>query len=125
MSKRFGLGVIALLVAAAILVQPLAVYAQNYNPDEDLPKPTGLEKSLTKLGRGLSNIMFGWAELPLTFDRKMKEGKPFTYLVGVVPVLGTARAFMRTGTGFFEVVSFPFTDKSVNYEAVLEPEYIF
>jgi len=25
----------------------------------------------------------------------------------------------------FESVSFPFTDKSVNYEAVLEPEYIF
>jgi putative exosortase-associated protein (TIGR04073 family) len=90
-----------------------------------LPKPTGFEKSLTKLGRGLSNIMFGWAELPMTFDRKLKEGKPFAYLFGVVPVLGTARAFMRTGTGFYEVVSFPFTDKSVNYEAVLEPDYIF
>lgn len=116
---------VALLLAATILVQPLAVYAQNYNPDEDLPKPTGFEKSLTKLGRGLSNIMFGWAELPMTFDRKLKEGKPFAYLFGVVPVLGTARAFMRTGTGFYEVVSFPFTDKSVNYEAVLEPDYIF
>jgi putative exosortase-associated protein (TIGR04073 family) len=125
MSKQRGVGLVALLLAATILVQPLAVYAQNYNPDEDLPKPTGLEKSLTKLGRGLSNIMFGWAELPMTFDRKLKEGKPFAYLFGVVPVLGTARAFMRTGTGFYEVVSFPFTDKSVNYEAVLEPDYIF
>jgi len=125
MSKQRGVGLVALLLAAAILVQPLAGYAQNYNPDEDLPKPTGLEKSLTKLGRGLSNIMFGWAELPMTFDRKLKEGKPFAYLFGVVPVLGTARAFMRTGTGFYEVVSFPFTDKAVNYEAVLEPDYIF
>jgi putative exosortase-associated protein (TIGR04073 family) len=125
MSKQRGVGLVALLLAATILVQPLAVYAQNYNPDEDLPKPTGFEKSLTKLGRGLSNIMFGWAELPMTFDRKLKEGKPFAYLFGVVPVLGTARAFMRTGTGFYEVVSFPFTDKSVNYEAVLEPDYIF
>ncbi len=47
------------------------------------------------------------------------------YLVGVSPVLGTARALMRTGSGVFEMVTFPFTDKDVNYEAVLEPEYIF
>ena len=115
----------ALLLTAAFVMQALPVGAQIYDPDVDLPKPTGLEKSLTKLGRGLSNILFGWAEIPLTFDRKVKEGKPLAYLVGVVPVLGTARAAMRMGTGVFEAVSFPFSDKDVNYEAVLEPEYIF
>jgi hypothetical protein len=55
----------------------------------------------------------------------MKQGKPLGYLLGVVPVLGTARALMRTSTGMFEVVTFPFSDRDVNYEAVLEPEYIF
>jgi hypothetical protein len=39
--------------------------------------------------------------------------------------MGTARAVIRTSTGVFEVVSFPFSDRNVNYEAVLEPEYIF
>jgi putative exosortase-associated protein (TIGR04073 family) len=109
---------------AFVLNAPLAL-SQNYDPDYDLPKPTGLEKSLTKLGRGLSNIMFGWAELPVTFDEKLKEGKPLAYLLGVVPVLGTARALIRTSTGVFEAVSFPFSDQDVNYNAVLEPEYIF
>lgn len=123
--KRWIFAALTALVAGAMLLQVTPVSAQVYNPDEDLPKPTGLEKSLTKLGRGLSNVFLGWAEVPLTFDRKLKEGKPFAYLFGVVPVLGGARAIMRTSTGVFEVVSFPVSDREVNFEAVLEPDYIF
>lgn len=116
---------IAVMLVGVMLVQVAPVSAQLYNPELDLPKPTGLEKSLTKLGRGVSNVLFGWAEIPVTFDEKYKAGKPLAYLLGVVPVLGGARAVMRTSTGVFEMVSFPFTDKAVNYDAVLEPEYIF
>lgn len=116
---------IAVMLVGVMLIQVAPVSAQLYNPELDLPKPTGLEKSLTKLGRGVSNVLFGWAEIPVTFDEKYKAGKPLAYLLGVVPVLGGARAVMRTSTGVFEMVSFPFTDKAVNYDAVLEPEYIF
>ena len=116
---------VAVLLVAVLLIQVTPVSAQLYNPEVDLPKPTGMEKSLTKLGRGISNILFGWAEIPVTFDKKYKEGKPLAYLLGVVPVLGGARAVMRTGTGVFEMATFPFTDKDINYDAVLEPEYIF
>jgi putative exosortase-associated protein (TIGR04073 family) len=97
----------------------------EFNLDGDIPAPTGFEKGLTKLGRGLSNILFGWAEIPVTFHKKLKEGKSLQYLVGVVPVLGTARAIMRTTTGVFEAVTFPYSDRDVNYKAVLEPEYLF
>jgi len=121
------------VVAAATLVAMVGVMiapvlpasAQSYDPYDELPQPTGWERSLTKLGRGLSNVLFGWAEIPVTFNEKMKQGKPLGYLLGVVPVVGTARAVMRTGTGVFEMVTFPFSDRDVNYEAVLEPEYIF
>ena len=116
---------VALVLVGALLVQVSPVSAQLYNPELDLPKPTGLEKSLTKLGRGLSNVLFGWAEIPVTFDKKLNEGKPLAYLIGVVPVLGTARAVLRTSTGVFEVVTFPYSDKEVNYDGLLEPEYIF
>ena len=122
MTNRIIIAAVALLVIGAFIVP---VQAQLYNPDLDLPQPTGMEKSLTKMGRGLSNIIFGWAEIPMTFDKNLKKGKPLGYLVGVAPVLGTARAVMRTGTGVFETVTFPFSDKGVNYEAVLEPEYLF
>ncbi|MBP8132194.1 MAG: exosortase system-associated protein, TIGR04073 family [Candidatus Hydrogenedentes bacterium] len=125
MRGKFVLVAVTGLLALAIFVETPLVVAQNFNPDLDLPKPTGFEKVLTKLGRGISNILLGWAEIPVTWDRKLKEGKPLGYLVGVAPVLGTARAFIRTGTGVFEVVTFPFSDRDVNYEAVLEPDYIF
>lgn len=115
----------SVVLAVAVLFASVPALAQSYDPSDDLPKPTGFEKSLTKLGRGISNVVLGWAEIPVMFDKKLKQGKPLGYLVGVVPVLGSARAVMRTTTGVFEVVSFPFTDRKVNYEAVLEPEYIF
>lgn len=118
-----GLLIVASLIGSVLMSMP--VQAQMYNPDVDLPKPTGMEKALTKMGRGISNILFGWAEIPMTFDKNLKKGKPLGYLVGVTPVLGGARAVMRTGTGVFETVSFPFSDRDVNYNAVLEPEYLF
>ncbi|MCK5861293.1 MAG: exosortase system-associated protein, TIGR04073 family [Candidatus Hydrogenedentes bacterium] len=126
-TNRISIGTVAFLVVAGFMLAGfvMPVQAQLYNPELELPQPTGMEKSLTKMGRGLSNIMFGWAEIPMTFDKNLKKGKPLGYLMGVVPVLGTARAVMRTGTGMFEVVSFPFSDKDINYDAVLEPEYLF
>jgi putative exosortase-associated protein (TIGR04073 family) len=114
---------------AVLLVAPsFGAFAQQeltYDPLDEIPEPTGVERALTKLGRGLSNILFGWAEIPVTFDKKLKQGRPLGYLVGVVPVLGTARAVMRTTTGVFEVVTFPLSDRDVNYEAIIEPEYLF
>jgi putative exosortase-associated protein (TIGR04073 family) len=126
-------------LAAVVLLQDAPVLAQRadnlvvetyqsgtvYDPYGELPQPTGIEKSLTKLGRGISNVLLGWAEVPVAFDRGVKRGKPLGYLLGVAPVLGTARAFMRTTSGVFEVVTFPFSDRDVNYEPILEPEFIF
>jgi putative exosortase-associated protein (TIGR04073 family) len=114
-SKRQTLIVVLVgMLMIAVIVVAGPVLAQSYDPEEDLPRATGVEKALTKLGRGLSNIMFGWAEIPVTFDQNLKKGKPLGYLLGVAPVLGTARAVMRTSTGVYEVVSFPFSDRKVN-----------
>ena len=123
--RQAWVAALAALIMVSIIWAAVPVMAQSYDPYDEMPRQTGVEKALNKLGRGVSNVMFGWAEIPMTFDRKMKEGKPLQYLLGVVPVIGTARAVMRTSTGALEVVSFPFTDRNVNYEAVLEPEYLF
>ncbi len=123
--KHVGVALIAVALIGAVILSTAPVTAQSYDPTEDIPRETGLQKALTKLGRGLSNIMLGWAEIPVAMDRSIKQGKPFGHLIGVAPVMGTARALMRTSTGVFEVFSFPFTDRNVNYEAVLEPEFIF
>ncbi len=123
-SKSLTVTLAALLLA--VFVGPsMVALAQSYDPDQMIIPPTGFEKRLTKLGRGFSNILFGWAEIPVTFDRKLKEGKGLQYLLGVVPVLGSTRAVMRTATGVFEMVTFPYSDKEINFEPLLEPEYLF
>lgn len=124
-SRRAWITAVAVMLIGTMVLASAPVMAQSYDPTEDMPRQTGIEKALTKLGRGLSNIMLGWAEIPVTFDQKLKQGKPLGYLLGVAPVLGAARAVIRTSTGVYEVVTFPFSDREVNYDAVLEPEYIF
>ena len=125
MRKRTILKGFAVAVALAFVFEGAVAFAQSYDPDQTIPKPTMLQKRLTKLGRGISNILLGWAEIPVTFDQKVKQGRPLGYLIGVAPVLGTTRAFMRTGIGIYEVFTFGTTKPHVNYEAILEPEYIF
>jgi putative exosortase-associated protein (TIGR04073 family) len=117
---------VAVVLILALLAMSAPVAAQvYYDPLLDVPRPTGLQLALTKLGRGFSNIMLGWAEVPVAFDRGVKRGRPLGYLLGVAPVLGAARALMRTSAGVFEVVTFPFSDQTVNYRPVLEQEFIF
>ena len=123
--RRAGVQGVAIVLMAAVVCAVLPVQAQSYDPDQEIIPPTGFEKRLTKLGRGLSNILFGWTEIPITFDEKLKAGKPLQYLLGVAPVIGTTRAVLRTSIGVFEMVTFPYSDLEVNYEPILEPEYLF
>ena len=116
---------IALVVGFLAAVAPYASEPVTYDPMAEVPTPTKLEKVLTKLGRGISNIALGWAEVPVTMKEKFEQGKPLGYLLAVAPVLGTARGIMRTSVGVYEVVTFPRSSMDVNYEAILQPEYIF
>ena len=123
--RKPWLSSVCVVLIAAVMLIPAVGLSQSYDPDDEIRPPTGFEKRLTKLGRGISNVLLGWAEIPVTFDRKLKEGKPLGYLLGVVPVLGTTRAVLRTGTGVYEMFTFPVSDKEVNFDPILEPEYIF
>ena len=129
MWKSAIIGVMILALAAGMLPlatpQASAQPVEVYDPYGELPRPTVLDGALNKLGRGLSNVLFGWAEIPVTFDEKLQQGRPLSHLLGAVPVIGTGRAIMRTTTGVFEMVTFPVSDRDVNYGPILEPEYVF
>ncbi len=115
----------AAVVLAAVFFSSSFAYAQSYDPDQDIPKPTMLQKRMSKMGRGLSNFIFGLTEIPATMYTKMKQGKPLTYLLTTAPVLGTTKAFMRMGTGAYEFFTFFVRNPGGDYEPILEPEYIF
>lgn len=117
--------IVALALIAVFMLNGGLAMAQSYDPDQAPPKATLLEKRLNKLGRGLSNFFFAWTEIPITVYEKMYRGKPLSYLLTTAPVIGTVKAFIRFGIGTQEIFTFTASPQDLNYETIIEPEYIF
>lgn len=85
----------------------LPVFARDYN-------------ALRKLARGIVNVSFGWAEVPLQMIEVRKETNE---LGGMFwgGVKGLAFMVKRAFVGAYEVVTFPFP----KYVPIVEPEFIF
>ena len=87
------------------------------------PHPARADDAFTKLGRGLTNLITGWGEIPRQLDKSWEE-KGFTEgtLIGVAK--GLAWALVRTVTGAVETITFPIAG-TPNYGPILEPEFVF
>ncbi len=116
---------VAVLIIAAMLASS-SVSAQSYDPDQDIPHPTILQKRLEKMGRGLSNILFSITEIPFAWDRGIRHGQPLTKIVTHGTIVGTTKFFMRLGIGVYEFFGF-YTEnpKTGGYDPMIEPEYLF
>ncbi|HEV3410448.1 MAG TPA: exosortase system-associated protein, TIGR04073 family, partial [Chthoniobacterales bacterium] len=87
---------------AAVLLTALASLARAdiHDPPSNNQGPT------RKLGRGISNLLFGWSELPHEVSRvNEKEGNSAAGGFGVVR--GVGRSVLRVGAGIFEILTFP------------------
>ncbi|MFL6530795.1 MAG: exosortase system-associated protein, TIGR04073 family [Chthoniobacterales bacterium] len=104
------------IVATALLIAFAAcVRADIHDPPSNAHGPT------RKLGRGISNLLFGFAELPHEIAKvNTDEGNSAAAGYGVVRGLG--RSLMRTGAGIFEIVTFPFPVVRGTYYPVLDDE---
>jgi len=85
----------------------------------DIQAPPGTKyTSSRKLGRAVSNILYGIIEIPEQMVRKTDtEGYVSGFSHGVVD--GTRRAFKRVGYGFYELVTF----HSPTYHGTFKPPY--
>lgn len=91
----------------------------------DIQDPPSLDYGPTrKLGRGLSNLVFGIAELPVAIAKvNEREGNSAAASYGIVRGLG--RSGMRIQAGLFEFLSFPFPTTRPIYYPLLRPEIPF
>src|SRR6266704_3629425 len=90
-----------LLAAALALVIAGSLFADIQDPPSNDYGPT------RKLGRGLSNLFLGSAEIPVTIAKINKdEGNAAAAGYGVVR--GVGRAAYRHVAGLAEVLTFPF-----------------
>ena len=85
----------------------------------DIQDPPGNDYGPTrKLGRGLANVVFGAAELPVQIARvNEREGNSAALSYGVVRGLG--RTCMRFHAGLWEMFSFPFPANHGTYYPIL------
>ena len=91
----------AVLSLLAVLALASAAYADIQAPPSSDYGPT------RKLGRGLSNILFGPAELLDSMAAvNYSEGNSAAWGYGLVRGIG--RSFARLGYGVYEVATFPF-----------------
>ncbi|MGJ8633818.1 MAG: exosortase system-associated protein, TIGR04073 family [Luteolibacter sp.] len=85
----------------------------------DIHAPPGSQYTSTrKLGRAISNILYGFMEIPEQIVRKNEGyGNKAGYSWGVVE--GTNKAFRRLGYGFYELVTFT----CPTYRGTFKPPY--
>jgi len=90
-----------------VAVTLLAVLAIGTTAFADIQQPPASDQGPTrKLGRGLSNILYGISEIPDSiFAVNYDEGNAAAWSYGVVR--GVGRTFARLGYGVYEVATFP------------------
>lgn len=101
-----------LLVTALILAFATSSFADIQDPPSNDYGPT------RKLSRGLSNLVFGIAELPATIA-KINEREGNSAAAGYGVVRGLGRSCMRVQSGLFEFLTFPFPTKHRTYYPLL------
>jgi putative exosortase-associated protein (TIGR04073 family) len=102
-----------------LLLTATALLALSGFAAADIQAPPGSEYTSTrKLGRALSNILYGVTEIPEMIARRGEaHGRKAGWSYGAVD--GTQRAFRRLGYGFYEL----FTFTCPTYRGTFKPPY--
>ena len=106
---------------AMLAIVPQSIQAQQTD-DDTYRENTEINQMFHKLGRGVSNVLLGWVEVPKNIAKEWRRTEPFTgTIVGFFKGFGWAVA--RTVAGVYEVISFPFPVPK-NYEPIMYPEFV-
>jgi putative exosortase-associated protein (TIGR04073 family) len=80
------------------------------------------EGAFSKLGRGASNLVLGFIEIPKNISSTAKtEGALSGATVGLGKGIG--HTLKRMAVGVFEIVTFPFPVPNDSYGPIVEPDY--
>ena len=88
-----------------------------------IAQPLFAQDAGKKLMRGVGNILTGWVEIPKNiYDESVNSN----VLVGLTwgTLKGCGWTVIRTVTGAYETVTFPFPIPD-GYKPIVEPEYVF
>ena len=122
MKLRFDKRVWVMLSVLLVSMSGTAL-AYEYSPME-MSRPNSAARAGRRLGRGVSNVLLGWVELPRGMEAVGHEsGFSAGATWGVLQ--GAGAAFLRTAAGVVEVATFPVAGVfSKNDDPLVEPEFI-
>jgi len=102
-----------------ILLSTALVFGLAASALADIQDPPSNDYGPTrKLGRGISNLVFGIAELPATIA-KINECEGNSAAAGYGVARGLGRSYMRFQSGLFESLTFPFPTTRRTYFPLL------
>ena len=107
MAHRWVVSLILILALSAPLVwaREEAPAPQGHDRVDELMLHYNLHPAFEKLGRGVSNTLFGWTEIPLNIhQRYAPTDTGGSFLTGAV--IGVFKGLVRTGVGVYETVTF-------------------
>lgn len=76
----------------------------------------------SKAGRGLNNIVFGWAEIFYRPVEMNRNGESWANSIGGGMIKGVGYAVARTLVGVYETLTFPFPGSN-QYGPIILPEH--
>ncbi len=86
--------------------------------DDNNLDPMAMRRPCRQLGRGTTNVLLGWWEVPRNMiDINKEDGHMAGATFGLFR--GLVRATIRTGVGLFEIVTFP-----MGWNPVVRPEFV-
>ena len=120
-SKKKALRLLVIALLAGIITAASATSAQATGP---LYRTTYPSKITNKLGRGLGNVLFCWAEVPLEINREIQNTDPVT---GTIVGLGEGLYYtgQRLALGLVDIVTFPVDIYGNNFQSVQRTEFPF
>ncbi len=106
-------------ILSGVLLAAFTVFASLALADNDQP-PSG-HNALRKLGRGFSNLLFGFIEMPNQYTKAVAEHGGAAGVTYGLPK-GFVRWIGRELVGVYEIVTFP-VPLPRGYKPVMKPEF--
>ena len=99
-----GCGLLGIIAVPPVWGHPHPVNLQDQDAVEKTLGRYGLHPVFEKFGRGVSNVLGGWLEIPLNIQTRYAEDDRMASLA-TGTLYGVVKGIVRTGVGVYETVT--------------------
>lgn len=110
------------LASVAMLLMVIASGTAFAQAGEIYRQQSDANKMLHKLGRGITNVLTCWVEVPRQVATEWEARDPISGLV-LGTIKGVGWGFARFATGVYETFTFPLPIPE-GYKPLIEPEFV-